>query len=248
MAISSGIMGVRVGLLFLVVLGISWACDARQLQTSDLSSKSIGFSDFSVVLMNSLPKEGEALALEPDDGNENVCIMCERLITEALDLLAENRTQKLIIEMLHATCSEVQSFKQQCITLVDYYAALIFSELALITPGNFCEKANLCGSTFTAGQLYQDSCVFCRHAVDEVLIKLRDPDTQLEILELLLKGCDAVEGLVRKCKRMVFEYGPIILNNTERFLEKNDVCTTVHACGVPPAASVEEAAAKVSDS
>lgn len=47
---------------------------------------------------------------------------------------------------------------------------------------------------------------------------------------------------------MVFEYGPIILNNTERFLEKNDVCTTVHACGVPPAASVEEAAAKVSDS
>lgn len=47
MAISSGIMGVRVGLLFLVVLGISWACDARQLQTSDLSSKSIGFSDFS---------------------------------------------------------------------------------------------------------------------------------------------------------------------------------------------------------
>ncbi|CBI18062.3 unnamed protein product, partial [Vitis vinifera] len=243
-----GIMGVRVGLLFLVVLGISWACDARQLQTSDLSSKSIGFSDFSVVLMNSLPKEGEALALEPDDGNENVCTMCERLITEALDLLAENRTQKLIIEMLHATCSEVQSFKQQCITLVDYYAALIFSELALITPGNFCEKANLCGPTFTAGQLYQDSCVFCRHAVDEVLIKLRDPDTQLEILELLLKGCDAVEGLVRKCKRMVFEYGPIILNNTERFLEKNDVCTTVHACGVPPAASVEEAVAKVSDS
>ncbi|XP_059594944.1 uncharacterized protein LOC100248250 isoform X1 [Vitis vinifera] len=193
-------MGVRVGLLFLVVLGISWACDARQLQTSDLSSKSIGFSDFSVVLMNSLPKEGEALALEPDDGNENVCTMCERLITEALDLLAENRTQKLIIEMLHATCSEVQSFKQQCITLVDYYAALIFSELALITPGNFCEKANLCGPTFTAGQLYQDSCVFCRHAVDEVLIKLRDPDTQLEILELLLKGCDAVEGLVRKVR------------------------------------------------
>lgn len=70
----------------------------------------------SVVLMNSLPKEGEALALEPDDGNENVCTMCERLITEALDLLAENRTQKLIIEMLHATCSEVQSFKQQVVT------------------------------------------------------------------------------------------------------------------------------------
>ncbi len=231
----------KMGLLFLVVLGISWTCDARQFQTSD---RSIGLPDFSVVLRNSHPKEGEALAVEPDDGNENICLMCDKLITEAVELLSQNRTQKLILEMLHATCSEVQAFKQQCITLVDYYALIFFSQMALITPVDFCKKANLCGGgTLTTGDLNEDSCLFCHHAVDEFLIKLRDPDTQLEILELLLKGCDAVQGLVRKCKRLVFEYGPIILTNTEKFLEKNDVCTTVHACTVPPAAIAEQAVA-----
>ena len=71
------------------------------------------------MLRNSHPKEGEALAVEPDDGNENICLMCDKLITEAVELLSQNRTQKLILEMLHATCSEVQAFKQQVVTPCD---------------------------------------------------------------------------------------------------------------------------------
>lgn len=42
-----------------------------------------------------------------------------------------------------------------------------------------------------------------------------------------------------QCKKMVFEYAPVILINAEHFLEKNDVCTIMHAC--QPAVDKEDA-------
>ncbi|XP_060176738.1 uncharacterized protein LOC132606977 isoform X4 [Lycium barbarum] len=88
-------------------------------------------------------------------------------------------------------------------------------------------------------QFSQNGCDLCHQVVRETLSKLKDPDTQLDILELLLKACGSVEKYANKCKKMVFEYAPVILINMEHFLEKNDVCTILHAC--EPAVSKEEA-------
>lgn len=38
-----------------------------------------------------------------------------------------------------------------------------------------------------------------------------------------------------QCKRLVFEYGPLILSNAEQFLEKTDMCNAIHACDSPSA-------------
>lgn len=38
-----------------------------------------------------------------------------------------------------------------------------------------------------------------------------------------------------QCKRIVFEYGPMILLNAEHLLESNDICTILHACNSPKA-------------
>lgn len=211
-------MGVRVELLLLFVLGATWACDARQLASYDISSSNLMISNSSVPQTNV-------------DKNENVCTLCEEFSAQALDYLAENKTQKEVVGILHRSCTQLHTFKQQCVTLVDYYAPLFFLEVSTIQPEAFCQKMNLCEKTvITSPPLYQDSCEFCHYAVSEVLVKLKDPDTQLEIIELLLKSCDAVENYVKKCKRMVFEYGPLILTNAEKFLETTDVCTMFHAC------------------
>lgn len=72
------------------------------------------------------------------------------------------------------------SYFGQCTTLVDYYAPLFFLEVSTVQPGEFCQKVNLCQqiSMFFA-QLHEDSCELCHHAVSEVLVKLKDPDTQV---------------------------------------------------------------------
>ncbi|XP_008245127.1 PREDICTED: prosaposin [Prunus mume] len=228
-------MDVRVGVLVLFVLGASWAGDARHLANLNLPVTKTAHHIQEV--------ETQTLQVSGDEfvGNDNVCTLCEEFAAQALDYLDENKTQTEIIEALHQTCSQLRSFKQQCITLVDYYAPLFFLEVYSLQPSEFCRKVNLCQQVaLFSSQLREDSCGLCHRAVSEVLVKLKDPDTQLEIIELLLKACNSVENYAKKCKRIVFEYGPLFLANAEQFLETTDICTTLHACN-SSVASTEEA-------
>ncbi|URD88270.1 Saposin-like type B, region 1 [Musa troglodytarum] len=163
--------------------------------------------------------------------NEKLCTLCEDFTSKALYYLGENETETQVISTLHKACSTLHSFKQQCITLVDYYAPMFFLEVSTISPEQFCEKVNLCGETVVM-QLPKcdDACSLCHNVVVEVLIKLKDPDTELEVLETLLKGCSKMENFAQKCKKLVFQYGPLFLADAEKFLETNDVCTAIHAC------------------
>jgi saposin len=68
----------------------------------------------------------------------------------------------------------------QCITLVDYYSSIFFPYASSVQSEDFCRKFNLCQEmkTFSAKR-NDDSCSICQRAVSEVLVKLKDPDTQV---------------------------------------------------------------------
>ncbi|XP_042941903.1 prosaposin-like isoform X2 [Carya illinoinensis] len=224
-------MDVRVGLLLLVVLGASWACDARQLVSTELH-RGNGI-EISVMEINYQDHDIKVQSMEDVLGNDKVCTLCEEFASKALDYFAENKTQTEILAILHLACS-------QCITLVDYYAHLFFLEVSTLQPEEFCRKFNLCQQiAMVSSQFHEDSCGLCHRAVSEIEVKLKDPDTQLEIVELLLKACNSMENYAKKCKKMVFEYGPLILANAEKMLETTDMCTTLHACNSPAASSNE---------
>ncbi|KAL9268903.1 hypothetical protein AKJ16_DCAP25394 [Drosera capensis] len=142
------------------------------------------------------------------DNKVDVCALCEQYSTLALNYLSENKTQAEVIGVLHDACSQMQSLEKQM---------------------NSVRK--LCENTKISYLLKEeDKCDLCHQAIDEVKLKLKDPDSKLEIMEIMLKACDALEDYIKKCKAMVFEYGPLILTNAEKFVESNDICTTLHAC------------------
>lgn len=212
-------------LLVLVMLCSCWRCNARDL--TGLQS-------------NDKVSEGEAQHVQVLTKNENLCTLCEEFTSEALEYLLLNKTQKEIISILHKSCSKIPSFKQQCIVLVDYYAPLFFLEVSSINAGDFCRKVNLCEEGISMSvDLPKDKCDLCHTVVSEALLKLKDPDTELEIVELLLKACNSIGKNVTKCKKLVFEYAPIILINAEQFLEANDMCTILHACDAEAVVSEE---------
>ncbi|GAB2255218.1 hypothetical protein Droror1_Dr00008996 [Drosera rotundifolia] len=214
-----GVMDLRFGLFFVLFMAFNSACDARELPSSDFSGTT--------------------------DNKVDVCTLCEQYSTLALNYLSENKTQAEVIEVLHDACSQMHSLEKQCITLVDYYAPALFSQLSLVDADEFCKKVNLCENAKILYLLKEDKCDLCHQAIDEVKLKLKDPDSKLEIIEIMLKACDALEDYIKKCKAMVFEYGPLILTNAEKFLESNDICTTLHAC----ASSTSEATSQdLSDS
>uniref|UniRef100_A0A804QP88 Saposin B-type domain-containing protein n=1 Tax=Zea mays TaxID=4577 RepID=A0A804QP88_MAIZE len=153
--------------------------------------------------------------------NPQLCQLCEEFASEALFYLNENETQTEIIDTLHQACSKFGSFKLECTRLVDYYVPLFFTKIASLSPEEFCASASFCGGvTFIRLPRHEDTCTLCHEVVDE-----------LKIIEILLKGCNNAEDYVQKCKRLIIQNAPIIMENIKKFLEKRDFCNSIHVCG-----------------
>ncbi|TKV99042.1 hypothetical protein SEVIR_8G013800v4 [Setaria viridis] len=160
-----------------------------------------------------------------------LCSACENFASEAISYLSEKQTQDKIMEFLHDACSQSFSLEQKCLELMDSYATLLFAKITEIKPEEFCKQYGLCRDTALFSGVRSDStCVFCHHLLDEIMSKLKDPDAEFEIIQILIKECNKIEGHVQQCKRLVLQYVPLILINGEKFLEKNDVCALVQAC------------------
>jgi saposin len=234
-------MDVRV-FLFLLVLSTGWCCNAR-LVIPNLTPIRIGIN--SELQINVEEREWKVEAVEEVGRNKELCTLCEEFAALAIGYLNKNKTQTEIISILHKTCSKLLNLEQQCIALVDVYAPLFFLEVSTVQPKEFCGSVDLCEKVVSFSQhRSKGNCEFCHNVVTEALAKLEDPDTKLDILELLLKACDAVEDHLKKCKRLVFQYAPLILLDAEKFMEKNDICTMLHACS-PDTTTTEEAPSSV---
>ncbi|XP_051131326.1 uncharacterized protein LOC127251606 [Andrographis paniculata] len=223
--------------IILFVVGSFWSCDARNLIANHVAGGVLQFPD--------KLSTGESQHGGEEIKNGKLCLMCEEFVTEALNYIADNKTQSEILKVLHKSCSKIPPYEQQCIRLVDYYAPLFFLEASKAHAEEFCTKFGLCGQGIPISQpLYKDKCKVCHDVITEALLKLEDPDTAMEIVQLLLKACDSVGKSVKKCKRLVFEYAPVILVNAEQFLEANDVCTILHLCNSTAAAGGDGAEEK----
>ncbi|XP_019184325.1 PREDICTED: prosaposin-like [Ipomoea nil] len=206
----------------LLVLAISWCCSAKDLATADLKRESLDVSE----------KEVQATKLV--SRNEQVCLLCEQYASEALAYLSNEQNQREITEFLLKTCYKLPVYKQECVGLVNQYATLFFLEISSLQPENLCQEIDLCEKVVSISQYVSNSsCDLCHRAVMEAIQQLKNPDTQVEVLQLLLKACDSAEIFSAKCKKLVFEYAPLILVNAEQFLETNDVCTLLHVCPSP---------------
>ncbi|KAK4377600.1 hypothetical protein RND71_003896 [Anisodus tanguticus] len=224
--------------LFLVILG-AVGSTARELAAPNLLIKE-KTEDVSALWISNLQEQRQLQPLKDASGSKGLCTMCEEYTATALGYLANNKTQAKVLGLLLQTCSKIPIYKHECTDLVDHYVPLFFLEISTIKPDDLCQKADLCHQVVSISQQFsQNNCDLCHQVVRETLSKLKDPDTQLDILEFLLKACGSVEKYANKCKKMVFEYAPVILINAEHFLEKNDVCTILHAC--EPAVGKEEA-------
>ncbi|KAJ0985453.1 hypothetical protein J5N97_003809 [Dioscorea zingiberensis] len=210
-------MAQKLGVFCLFLLVVNWiVVDARSILTSDITEyRNHG----------STGKLSEAVGK-----NYQLCTMCEEFTAEATILLSKNKTQTEIVAILLKACSRLQSLEEQCIILVDYYSSIFFLEISTIRPEEFCQKVNLCEKESIVLLKSNDTCNLCHQVVDDLLTRLKNPDTQFEILQFLLKECNKVENHVQECKRLVLQYGPLIMANGEKFLERKDICSTIHAC------------------
>eukprot|EP01018_Ginkgo_biloba_P029354 Gb_31133 [translate_table: standard] len=167
--------------------------------------------------------------LEANDGR--TCEICEQFTEEAIYYMSQNKTQSEVLSVLHQSCSKLRNFGAECHSLVDYYAPLFFLEVTTINSKEFCQKINFCSSSGSFSVRFQPkNCALCESAILEIKTELQDPDTQMKVIQMMLDGCKRVPSYMKECKKLVFEYGPLILANIEQYLDANDVCTKIHVC------------------
>jgi len=84
------------------------------------------------------------------------------------------------MELLHHACSQSFSLEQKCVELMDSYATLLFAKISEIKPEEFRKQYGLCRDTALFSGVGSDStCVFCHHLLDEIMSKLKDPDSEV---------------------------------------------------------------------
>uniref|UniRef100_A0A0C9RXJ5 TSA: Wollemia nobilis Ref_Wollemi_Transcript_5758_1687 transcribed RNA sequence n=1 Tax=Wollemia nobilis TaxID=56998 RepID=A0A0C9RXJ5_9CONI len=170
----------------------------------------------------------EILPLDVHD--DTTCAVCEQFVEEAVYYVDQNKTRSEILSALHQTCSKLKMFSTECDSLVDYYASLFFMELETVKPKEFCQKISYCSDSSSLSLKLEQNCDLCRAAMSEVKAELEDPETKMKMIEMMLDGCKRVPTYTKECKRLVFEYGPVILTNMEKYLDSNDICSELHVC------------------
>ncbi|XP_062201888.1 uncharacterized protein LOC133904401 [Phragmites australis] len=227
-------MGLRAPFFLLLLLVVGWGTaqtdgsQDKEFVFLDLDTTELPLRDPGPIYKEQITSTKIPVHLK---SGSPLCSACENFANEAVSYLSEKQTQDKIMEILHDACSQTFSLEQKCVELMDSYATLLFAKITEIKPEELCKQYGLCRDiAFFSGVGSDSTCVFCHHLLDEIMSKLKDPDAEFEIIQILLKECNKIEGHVQQCKRLVLQYIPLILVNGEKFLEKNDVCTLVQAC------------------
>ncbi|KAI0519314.1 hypothetical protein KFK09_006756 [Dendrobium nobile] len=213
-------------------------CSFRELNIEDIGIMDLKEGIFLLVLLISSKSAyastdltGENPITEGKGGEpEQLCTVCEVFTARATTFLNENKTRSEILDTLHHACSELRSLELKCLILVDYYSTLFFSSIGKIRPEEFCGRVGLCDASSVSMAKNDEKCALCHRVVVGVLLKIKNPDAQLEILQMLFKKCDKMKNYAHECKWLVMHYGPYMLTKGEKFLETNDVCASIHAC------------------
>ncbi|MCO5583125.1 hypothetical protein L7F22_037033 [Adiantum nelumboides] len=155
------------------------------------------------------------------------CKMCTEFATEALSYAQDSKTEAEILEALHVQCAKLGDFSSRCNMLVDTYASLYISKLDSTTPEQICQKVGICSS-----QLIRDpsTCATCQFAVYQLKAKLQNPLVQEKMMQTLLTECDKMPAHVDQCKEIVTQYGPYMLENLDKYVNAETICTEINAC------------------
>jgi saposin len=73
----------------------------------------VGIRFGSAMEINHQDEEFKVPVLEHVSRNQKGCTLCEEYMTETLDYLGENKTQTMVIDILHDGCSRARSLRQE---------------------------------------------------------------------------------------------------------------------------------------
>ncbi|KAG2245113.1 hypothetical protein Bca52824_093048 [Brassica carinata] len=70
----------------------------------------------------------------PSVHDNQVCELCDKYLTLAIDYLQNEDNQNAFVEALHMTCSQIPPLQKQCLAMVDRYTQRFFTQVSFSSP------------------------------------------------------------------------------------------------------------------
>ncbi|RUS88535.1 hypothetical protein EGW08_003711, partial [Elysia chlorotica] len=170
--------------------------------------------------------------IKANDGPQ--CTLCEFVLTQLDNILADNSTQAQIEAALDQVCNFLPaSIKQECDTLVQQYTPQLIQLLLQFKPQEVCTRLGLCTSK-NSGQILKvnngSQCILCEFALTQLDNMLAENSTQAQIEAALDQVCNFLPASIKQeCDTLVQQYTPQLIQLLLQF-KPQEVCTRLGLC------------------
>ncbi|KAK3744542.1 hypothetical protein RRG08_056678 [Elysia crispata] len=164
--------------------------------------------------------------------NGPLCVICEFVLSQLDQILAQNATKEQIEQALNEVCSFLPAtVQQQCNAFVKQY----FEELVVILlqykPAQICTVLGLCENSRSSVSKPNIGCIICDFVMVQLDELMTENTTQEEIRKVLDRACTVLpyESWKKECVEFVDKYTPDIIELL-LVLKPEDICINLKLC------------------
>jgi saposin len=183
-----------------------------------------------------VPQQLHHVAIPHDESHQTSeeCVLCEFVMKELDQMLANNASEAEILAALDKVCSAFpDTVQSQCRDFIDTYGKTIL-ELLLqeLAPSVICKTLGLCSQKHEdIGISGEEECAICKTVIIYVRSLLNKNATEDEIEKVLAKVCNFIpDSMKQECTNFIQLYGGTLIKLLVSDITPQEVCGILKLC------------------
>ncbi|XP_033643780.1 uncharacterized protein LOC117303652 isoform X2 [Asterias rubens] len=185
----------------------------------------------------------QANKLQMSTANGNICTDCEQIIDDLKDLISNKTIDTILENSLVSLCESIGVSADICSQYIDEYGPLVLDFiLSQLDSPTICKELQLCSYgrlsklRFVVSTLKKvargngDACKDCKEILTDLDDMLNNSTVQNAIFSELINLCVGLGLPADQCSTYIKEYGSLVINYIEGFLQADQICTEAKLC------------------
>ena len=164
--------------------------------------------------------------------NDEECLLCKFVVSEAEKLLTSNHTEQEIEKLLEKVCDKLPGkYSKECNVLIDTYLPTLLELLVGKESADvICGQIGMCVSKRYGGDV---KCELCSYIFEELEKLLAENKTEEAIIDGLDKVCGYIPSSIKSyCDELVKDSIPFLIQLLENEQSPKTICTEIGECSV----------------
>ncbi|XP_033643783.1 uncharacterized protein LOC117303652 isoform X4 [Asterias rubens] len=193
--------------------------------------------------LSKLAQQANINKLQMSTANGNICTDCEQIIDDLKDLISNKTIDTILENSLVSLCESIGVSADICSQYIDEYGPLVLDFiLSQLDSPTICKELQLCSYgrlsklRFVVSTLKKvargngDACKDCKEILTDLDDMLNNSTVQNAIFSELINLCVGLGLPADQCSTYIKEYGSLVINYIEGFLQADQICTEAKLC------------------